>query len=286
MASASEFRRYLAESGQQSRLDAIQREPGGFEKALAEYNRGGGQFAQPSVQAFDFGASQRAAEELLRKQQEQQGQFLGRFKTEVPAALGAIEQELGLPQLRETAFTQGELVRLAPERVTAGAKGYDVNQNQLERMIAADVAKLAPGAQTAYQQAQFGEAELGRRAERAIMPYEIEAGFLGENVKNQVQLFRDNVKSQLDTALTQMQIQGQFDLQGLQNAARLAEMERAVDLAQMQGTFADLGDRIALIDPETGQEIQSFSKGLAPKRGAATTAGGAGLQSLFDQYFG
>jgi len=261
--------RYLRESGRQSELDRIRAIPGGYEKAQAEFSAGRGQYAGGGggfqAPSFDFGASQRAAEELLRKQQEQQGQFLGRFKTEVPAALGAIEQELGLPQLRETAFTQGELVRLAPERVTAGARGYDVNQNQLERMIAADVAKLAPGAQTAYQQAQFGEAELGRRAERAIMPYEIEAGFLGENVKNQVQLFRDNVKSQVDQALQKLQTQGQLSVQELANAGRLAEMERAVDLAQTQGTFTDLGDRIALINPETGQEIQSFAKGIAPK---------------------
>lgn len=222
--------------------------------------------------------------ELFRQQEAKQKAFLGKFGTEFPAALKGIEQELGLPGLRETAFTTGEILRKTPERQTQATRGFDVSQGQLERIIASDVAKFAPLAQTAIQQAQFGEAELGRRAERAIKPFEIEAGFLGENIKNQVQLFRDRVKGDLDTTLAKLQTQGQLSLQELKNAASLAQMEFSLDAARDQGTFRDLGDRVALINPATGEEIQSFSKGLAPARGQGRSD--AELQTLSGQHFG
>ena len=51
----------------------------------------------------------------------------------------------------------------------------------------------------------------------------------------------------------------------MQKAEKLAELEKSY-LNQRQ--LVSLGDRQALIDPVTGQEIASYAQGLAPKRGS------------------
>src|SRR3990167_5421570 len=74
----------------------------------------------------------------------EESEFLSRFKTEFPQVLTGIEEELGLPGLRKTAFDTGELLRTAPQRQKQASQGFDVSQNQLERIVAEDVGKLAP----------------------------------------------------------------------------------------------------------------------------------------------
>ena len=204
---------------------------------------------------------------FTQEKRERGQEFIGRFKTEFPAALGAIETELGLPQLRERAFTTGELVRGAPQRQTLATAGFDVTQSQLDRLIAADIAKLSPEAIGAGQQVQFGEAEFGRRAERAIKPFEVEAGFLGEEFKNEFDLFKTQIQGDLDDRLERIKIEGTSDLENLKQANLLAQIEQAAKI----GSFTDLGDRYALINPFTGEEIQSFKKGIPPKIGTIGT---------------
>ena len=267
MASASDFRRFLAESGRQSTLDAIQREPGGFEKALAKFNAGG--FRPTAAQT-----TQVDNRKLIEEQRGRTEAFLGRFRTGLTEASTAISQELGLPGLRETALGAGQTargvaqqVRDIPQAQQTIAKQVGISAPRLAQRTAAETAKLSPALETAQRglieatsAQQFGEEEFGRRIGQFLQPFEIEAGLLGESVAAEFGLFEDTVKNDLDRELAQLAAKTSITLADIQSASRLAEIEKA----SQSGTFTDLGNRVALINPITGEEIVSFNKGRAP----------------------
>lgn len=212
--------------------------------------------------------------DLLTSQKTEEQDFLGRFKTEFPTVLSGIEQDLNLPGLRETAFTSSEQLRTAPERTEKAALGFDVSANQLARQQASETARLAPIAQTAVQQAQFGEEEFGRRAQREMVPYQTEIDMMKDRFARETTGFNLDSENELNLLLAKMQQSGQLQIAEMQRATQLAQIEaQTKDIASNLSPI-DLGNRIALINPATGQEISSFSKGLTPSRGVGTLADG------------
>ena len=97
------------------------------------------------------------------------------------------------------------------------------------------------------------------RSQGIFKPFDIEAGVLGDSVKNEFDLFKTTTQQNLDREIANLQQTGLSDRASLDRAQELALAEKAA----AEGTFQDLGDRIALID-SNGNEIQSFKKGLAP----------------------
>lgn len=226
----------------------------------------GGNNARSAAQSF-FNPTRMAQERLMSETAAKQADFLGRYKSEVPAAISAVEAELGLPGLRETATRQNNLLEDIPDMQTTAARGRDVNANQLARIIAADTQEQAPIAQRATQNLLNAEGVLQSKIGQILSPYEIEAGFLGDNIKTAVDLFKTQVSADLQRELTQLQEKGINNRAQLERAIRLAEIE--------QGGFdyVDAGDRIEVRNTRTGEIMDSILKGLAPTRSSGGSSG-------------
>lgn len=229
-------------------------------------------------------------------QRDRLAEFTGRLG-EVPTELEAIRQSLGIPQAYETFGQAGQTARTLaqqiediPQLTEQAATGRDVTANQLQRMIAAKTLEAQPALTAAGRGLEASQAGLQNllsqyqtRTQEIFTPLEIEAGMLGENIAQEYGLFKTQIQADLDRELAQLSRQTQLDIADIQRATQLAQAEQAIQ----QGSFTDLGDRIALINPVTGQEIQSFSKGLTPARGTSGSGSIAGdLSSLYQQWMG
>ncbi len=223
---------------------------------------------------------------LTTETRAREGEFLGRVRG-IPEAMRGLETELGLPQARETFQAAGQGVRtiagqirdVAPTQQTI-AKQVGISAPRLQQRIGAETAKLQPSAETATRSLESAQAGLSgllgafqTRAENVLAPYQIEAGMLGDSVKNEFDLYKTNLKNNLDRELATLQEKGLSDRAALDRASKLAELERAAS----QGSFQDLGDRVVLVDPSTGREIQSFGKGKLATVGNGKAYNPAGI---------
>ncbi|KKN11694.1 hypothetical protein LCGC14_1024010 [marine sediment metagenome] len=238
-------------------------------RRFEQFTRREGEFANlsgdPEAGARQIAKSKAAGEE-----------FVGRFRTGLEAATVGIEQELGLPGLRAGAFEAGQTARGVAEQVRGIpgtqqtiAKQVGISAPRLAQRTAAETAKLTPalsaatrGLEETQAAQQFGETEFGRRLEQFIKPFDIEAGFLGENIKQEFDLFKVQIGADLDREIANLQERGLNDRAALDRAIKAAEIEKAAS----EGTVQDLGDRLVLMDPRTGEIIKSHVKGLVPKR--------------------
>jgi hypothetical protein len=246
--------------------------------------------------AFAPGTSpvQQQQQDFIEEQRGRLGEFTGRVQG-IPDILRALEQELGIPGARETfAETGGAvrdiagLIRGTPEVQRQATRGRGITEDVLARLIAQKTQELQPTAETAtraFEEAGAGLEGLlgafGTRAANVIAPFEIEAGVFGDQMAQEFDLFKTQIGADLDRELEQMRQTGLTDRANITRATELAKIEATAS----EGQLKDLGDRVALISPFTGQEVASFKKGLAPRRGTTTTGGEAELGTLFDQTF-
>lgn len=232
---------------------------------------------QQKVASDQANAAKAESARIAAEQRARTDEFTTRVQG-IPAALRAVEEEVGLPGARATYQSAGEASRdiagqirdVAPtQRVIA--KQVGISAPRLALRTAAETTKLAPGLETAtrgLEEAQAGlSGVLGNfqtRAENILAPFQIEAGILGDSVKNEFDLFKTTTRNSLDREIALLQESGLNDRAALDRASKLAEAEKA----SLEGKFQDLGDRVVLVN-NSGQIIQSFLKGLAPTKGAA-----------------
>ena len=187
----------------------------GQQKLLAELGGGG---------SFQAGGDRAAFNQRLRGEEEA---FLGKFRSEFPTILTGIEEQLGLPTLRGEAFGALESFKDIPGVQTQAARGLDIGSNQLERIIAAEQTQRQPGVQDLLSSLQFGEEEFGRRAERELVPFETEIGFLKDRFARESTGFNQDAENSLNVLLQKMQNEGALSVAELQQASSLAELEES-----------------------------------------------------------
>ncbi len=274
MASDSDIRRIAAESGQQSKLDELER-AGGFANVRRAFERG--EFERkPSGPQPIAGPSAADTAALVKEQRERSAEFLGRFTTGLPEAITGIETELGLPGLRETTQVAGRSarqvagqVRDIPGTQRTIAKQVGISAPRLAMRTAAKTAELQPTLETAQRglteataAQEFGEQAFATRLGQFITPFEVEAGLLGESVKEEFGLYKSSIKNALDLEVARLAGQTSISVAEINKATELAKLEQAT----LKGVLADLGDRAALINPFTKEEMASFTKGPAPAK--------------------
>lgn len=199
-------------------------------------------------------------------------EFLGRFRTEFPQILTGLEEQLGLPGLRESAFGLTKTLRNIPRVQEQAARGFDVTANQLARIISAEQQRQAPLAQEAVFQAQFAEEEFGRQADIALRPFETEISFMSDRFAREATGFSEDADRRLNLLLQQIQTEGATNIATIQQATQLAQLEESKRQFEQGISTIDLGNRIALIDM-SGKEIGSFDK--------SKLGGGAGVGQGF-----
>lgn len=219
---------------------------------------------------------------------EKENAFLNTFKTDFPEIVSGLEQELGLPTLRDVSQAAGSNLRQVQNTITdipdvqkQATQGFDVSQNQQDRIIASELTKMAPTLEAARRTAedasanlQFGEGQFNTKLNFALQPYELEKSFLSVQSQRDFDLLTNKLQSDLTLQLQNLQNASAIELQKLAQSGALAQIERAAELENTvsNATQIDLGDRIAFVDPSTNSIISSFNKGLSPIRGGTGVA--------------
>jgi len=193
-------------------------------------------------QAVDTVQKQRAGTaELLAGQDTRSGDFLGKLggyvssQPSMEVMSQRIGAELGLPALRQNAASMQENLRALPDTYSKATTGFDVNANQLARVVGTKQAELAPAAQRASEQALNAEGELGRRLgyaenqfQRGLIPLNAEQGMLAERNARETSLYSQDNQNELSAIISK-----------IQNGIQLSEAEknRAHELSMAESNF-------------------------------------------------
>ena len=193
--------------------------------------------------------------------------FLTRFRAaiggqETSTAMSArLSEDLGLPKLRTVSRDLTQSLEETPDVQKQATRGYDVNANQLSRIIAQKQSELAPEAQKAITQQQFAEGELSERMGqgvqdqlRELTPFTTEASMLSERAAREVTGYTSMMQNELSVLLQKMSQDFQMTEREKDRAAQLAMAEQEYEAARRYIS----GD--SFYDTQTGQWIQSPKK--------------------------
>src|SRR3990167_456251 len=221
-------------------------------------------------------ARQRLAnQEFLAGQNQATTQFLDKFGNVIAGqgttqgAAQRIGEELGLPQLRQNAFNLQQQLIDIPEVYNAGTRGFDVNANQLARIINQKTSEIAPFAQRATAMQQFGEQELGTRLgylqndwNRQLLPLNSEQAFLADRFARETSMFSQDNQRELDALLAKMNAGVQLSEGEKNRAQELAIAEagykNALEVARVnnqQNPWQSISSGGRLYNTATGQSI-------------------------------
>jgi len=270
-----------------ARAEQILRDAG-----IRDYSSGLRNFVLTGDQGYSYEDAQRyglpmgnrlvekQAGESARQAAEQQGrvtEFTGRVQSQIPAALSALEERSGLPEARATYLSAGQQAQttankirdVAPRQQTLAKQGFGISSPRLQARIAHETSRYQPELETAtrgLESAQLGlssaTGQYQTGAEGIYMPFQIEAGILGDNVRSQFELIKQNTQNATSRAIAELQERGTSDRAALERASTAAIAEKQL----LSGSWEDAGDR--LVNTSTGQVIL---KGLTPSKG--TTSG-------------
>src|SRR3990167_6206591 len=226
-------------------------------------------------------ARQRIANrEFLAGQNKQTTDFLNKFTGTIAGqgttadAAQRIGGELGLPQLRQNAFNMQQQLIDIPEVYGSATRGFDVNANQLARIVNQKTSELAPFAQRATAQQQFGEQELGTRLgylqndwNRQLLPLNSEQAFLADRFAREQSVFSQEDQRELDALLGKITA-GVTLSEGERNRANaLAVAEKnyqsALEVARTNNQYQSVAQGAGLYNTATGkmavrQPLSSF----------------------------
>lgn len=195
------------------------------------------EFGKPVSDFTSTIAPRRAAME--GRQQGQETDYLSRFRGAImgqealPHMYSRIGRELNMPNLA-TNFNQvsNQMTNL-PETYSKATRGFDVNANQLNRIVSTKQAALAPALTTAtqnYQTAQDQQnkmigAELTQQ-EKQLRPFETEQQFMADRFARESTGFTQDNEMELNSLISKMQAGVQLSEGEKQRANELAIQEK------------------------------------------------------------
>lgn len=232
---------------------------------------------------------------FLAGQDAKTNDFLGRFKgllgsQETTSAMAErMGGELGLPQLRGNATMLRNTLTNLPSTYSAASRGFDVNNNQLQRIIGQKTSELAPAVETAERSLSSAEQNLDTRMgytqrdqDRQLIPYQTEQSFLSDRLARETTLYSQDNERELDALLQKMSL-GVTLSEGEKNRAQeLAineknyanELEKIKETAKYSSTgtdntkrFITLSDGATLYDTQTGQVVSENNKNFKASAG-------------------
>lgn len=150
----------------------------------------------------------------------------------MPAMYERLSTELGLPALRNNAFNLQSTLESIPQTYKGATRGFDVNQNQLSRIVGTKTAQLAPLAQRATAQQQQAEGLMGtqmglaqQQQAKELTPYTYEKEFLTDRAARETSLFSQQSENELQALTAKMQAGIQLT-EAEKNRAQELEIQR------------------------------------------------------------
>lgn len=231
-------------------------------------------------QFFDPAGTQQAAEsaEFAAGQKAEEESFLTALTERVAgqetltAGAERIGGELGLPALRQSAFDLTQTLKGIPQTQETISKQVGISAPNLQRRIAAEQGKIAPLAQEAVSQQQFGEQELGQRLGFLLAD---QAKELEPFYRAQLPLLSDRLAREQASYDLEKQRELDLLLENISNRATAsqAELDRANELAlaeleyknvQLDTEIITVGGRRKLVNRQTGEVIADLGSSTAP----------------------
>lgn len=205
--------------------------------------------------------------------------FTGKYSSAInsqealPAMYKRIGDELNLPTLQANAQSLNQTVRDLPQTYSAATRGFDVNANQLSRIVGQKSSELAPALATANEALGTAQGNLNTRMgfeqadqERLLKPLGVEQQMLSERIARENTAYSQEDQNELNGLLQKMQM-GVTLSEGEKNrAAQLAQSEQSYHLEQqkMQASqsqnnqIIEVGGQKYLINPQTGQIVSKY----------------------------
>jgi len=231
-------------------------------------------------QLTDTTNRQRASTQtLLANQGAQTSDYLKRYTDFIGGQEGAsamakrIGEELGIPTLQANATMLRNTMTNLPTTYSKAMTGFDVNQNQLNRVIGQKSSELAPALTTAENSLQTAQGNLNTRMgyeqydqTRQEKPYAMEKDILSERQARETTLFSQDNENEL-TALINKINAGVTLSEGEKNRAnQLAIAEKTYQLElkkleQNQNQFNSTQNGRAPISTDTGDWMWDSSTG-------------------------
>lgn len=123
-----------------------------------------------------------------------------------------IGAELGLPALQSNANSLNQNLLNLPSTYSKATTGFDVNANQLARVVGTKQAELAPLAQAATTQAQTAQGNVNQRLgyaqqdfQNGLIPLTTEGNMLNDKLARETTLYSQDNQNELNTLIAKMQ---------------------------------------------------------------------------------
>ena len=241
-------------------------------------------FSQAADKRAQFNAGQAA----------QQNDVLARYRQTIAgqetqqALADRIGKELNLPALQTAANNVNTSIANMPYTQRQATRGFDVNNNQLERLTNQKISELAPVATSANNAANLAQQNLSTRMgyamadqQKQLAPYQLESSMMSERLAREASGFNTDMTNELNGLIQKMNAGIQLSQFEQTRADQLAQHEQSYELQKQQldmqqsaakHNFVSLGGK--LYDTVTGQWITPPGTGTGTTKGAADYLGG------------
>lgn len=228
---------------------------------------------------------------LFSGQRAESDNFLGRLTNtignqETTSALSQrIGSELGLPTLRANTSALQDTIFKLPDTYSKAMTGYDVNANQLARVIGQKQSELSPAAALSEKNLQAAESNLTQRLgyeqrdqDRALIPFQYESDQLNSRLAREATGYTTQMQSELDAIISRMNA-GITLSEGEKNRAQqLAISEREFDnqmkMAEYQNSVASSQPNYVQINGGIYDTTSGSYKLNPPPKATGTAAAG------------
>jgi len=220
-----------------------------------EYGWGASVFTTPEA----YGKQE--SETFAAKQKGEEEAFMGALTAKVAGqeklgtAAERIGGELQLPALRKSAFDLTQTLKGIPQTQETISKQVGISAPNLQKRIAAEQGKIAPLAQEAVSQQQFGEQELGTRlgylvAEQAkeLQPfYQAQLPLLTDRLAREQTNYTQDKQNELTLLLTKINNEATATQAELNRVTELAIAEQQYTQVKNSQSIETIGGRKVLV---------------------------------------
>jgi hypothetical protein len=215
---------------------------------------------------------------LLANQSASDADYLRRYTAFINGQEGSqalatrLGQELGLPALQSNATMLRNTLTNLPSVYSKASQGYEINNNQLQRIIGQKASELSPAVTTAENSLANANTNLNTQmsyatADQARLekPYTVEQQTLADRQAREVSLYSQSETNELNALINKLSLGQQWSIAEADRAQQLSlkekDYENAKANAQPNTQVISQGGKSYLIDSGTGKIISTYGSG-------------------------
>jgi len=229
-----------------------------------------------------------AGSQLIKNQGESEADFLKRYNATISGQEGSqamatrIGNELGIPSLQANATLYRNTLTNLPSTYSKATTGYDVNANQLSRIIGQKSSELSPLVATTENSLAGAQNTLGQRMgyeltdqSKALLPFQTEQDLMKDRFARETSMFSVQSQNELNSLIAKINagITLSEGEKNRANALAVAENNYQNSLklqnskpAEADGTqIVEVGGQKYLINSRTGAIVSKYGAATPEK---------------------